>query len=50
MTFKKLTMADLLKQKQEKAQGSYYQKHQATRKGKPASGQEIIMGRTGANK
>jgi len=44
------TMAELLKRKQEKAQESYYQKHQATQKGKPASGKEINIGRTGGNK
>ena len=50
MTDKKPSMAELLKQKQDKQQETYYQKHQATHKGKPASGKEINIGRNGSNK
>ena len=50
MTDKKPTMAELLKKKQEKAQESYYQRHQSAEKDKPAGRKEIRIDRTGGNK
>jgi hypothetical protein len=50
MTDKKPSMSDLLKQKQEKQQETYYQKHQKAQKGKPALGKEINLGKNGSNK
>lgn len=50
MPDKKPSMSDLLKQKQEKQQETYYQKHQKAQKGKPALGKEINLGKNGSNK
>ena len=50
MADEKPSMSDLLKQKQEKQQETYYQKHQKAQKGKPALGKEINLGKNGSNK
>ena len=46
---KKPSMSDLLKQKQERQQETYYQKHQGAQKGNPARGKEVNIGKNGSN-
>ncbi|MDC1231492.1 hypothetical protein N8Z54_05085 [Octadecabacter sp.] len=50
MTDKKPSMSELLKQKQDKQQETYYQKHQGFERGKPARGKEVNLGKNGSNK
>ena len=47
---KKPSMSDLLKQKQERQQETYYQKHQGAQKGNPARGKEVNIGKNGSNR
>ena len=50
MPDKKPSMSDLLKQKQERQQETYYQKHQGAQKGNPARGKEVNIGKNGSNR